>query len=202
MGQSGNHSADQELELCQLVEQARAGDQYAFDELVKRFEGLVHQRALRWLKDIQAAEDVTQEVFLRVWQKLPTLNEAQSFLPWLKKITDNLALNMCRKRGRAQTMDPEIMGELAESMANLRSVPTDLFDTLERDEIKRMVMAGLQKLGELDRQTLEAHYLEERSVKEMSLEFGVPVGTIKRRLHDARRRCCVVVEESGAFVAV
>lgn len=174
-------------EVARLVRAAKAGDRAAFSDLVRRFEGAVYAIALRKLGRPLEAEELVQEVFIKAFEKLDQLKVAAAFGGWLRAITVRLAINrMVRKTGAASA-EPEL---LEATCADIRN-PVDEVLAGER---RAQVRAGLQRLGAMDRETLVAFYIRGRTLIEMSEEFDSPVGTIKRRLHVARKRLAKELE--------
>jgi RNA polymerase sigma-70 factor (ECF subfamily) len=177
---------DQE-QIAELVRAAQDGDRFAFGELFQRYERHVFAIALRRSGDYNEAQELTQDVFVQAMQKIGQLREPQAFGGWLRAITNRMAINRAVRRGPDLPMEPETLeGNCVETV-------TPLANVLE-GERKTQVQAGLARLGDLDRQTLVAFYVNGKSLLEMADEFDAPVGTIKRRLHVARKRLAKEVE--------
>ena len=170
-----------EQEIIALVQDAQAGDDVAFGELVLAFEPMVFAIVLRRLRNRSEAREVTQDVFVQVLRKLPQLREPERFAGWLRQIAVRMSINRAVRRPPEASCSPEVLN-LVESR------PHAPFDPLERRERSDQLWGGLKRLRELDRRTLVAFYIEGHSLKQMSVEFDSPVGTIKRRLHTARNR--------------
>jgi RNA polymerase sigma-70 factor (ECF subfamily) len=173
-----------------LVTRAQAGDRRAYGELVTRFQNAVYAIALGRVHDATEAQELTQEVFVHAMRKLPQLRDARCFAGWLRQITVRMAINRLTRHA-AHGGDQDMLETVA---ANTIGPPEEL----ERAEARRQIHAGLDRLKDLDRQTLEAFYLRGRTLKQMSREFETPVGTIKRRLHVARLRLKEVLEGAPA----
>ena len=178
-------------EITNLVELAQAGDRAAFGELVERFRPTVYAVALARLRNPAEAEELAQEVFLHGMKKLGQLRDPACFAGWLRQITVRMAINRLTRRGPFQGVDAEV---LEQAVAD----DNEPIDELMRAEQRRALHAGLQRLKPVDRATLVAFYLRGRSLKEMSVEFQTPIGTIKRRLHVARNRLRRQLERAGA----
>lgn len=170
-----------------LVERAQRGDRAAYGELIKRFQDAVWAIALKRLHDATAAQELTQEVFIHAMKKLPQLRNPRCFPGWLRQITVRLALNRLAERKRKQMFDTGNLDDLA-------GRTPDPHEALARKEAKRLLHTGLSLLRPLDRQALEGYYLRGHSLRRMSRDSGTPVGTLKRRLHTARRRLREVLE--------
>jgi RNA polymerase sigma-70 factor (ECF subfamily) len=168
-------------EILPLVERARAGDRTAYGELVARFEPVVYAVALSRLRNAAEAQELTQEVFIHGMRKLDQLRDPHCFAGWLRQITVRMAINRLTRRGPVSSTDQEILQNTA---AETQSPLDNLVRSERQDELYR----GLDRLKDLDRETLMAFYIRGRSLKQMSREFETPVGTIKRRLHVARNR--------------
>ena len=178
----------EKLRVVQLVLAAQAGDRGAFGELFERYERHVFAVALRRLGDYNEAQEMVQEVFIQAMLKIDQLRTPEAFGGWLRSITNRMAINRAVRRGPDFPTAPENLdATCVEAETPLDSVIDD-----ERDE---RLQAGLDRLRDLDRETLVAFYVNGRSLIEMSDEFDAPVGTIKRRLHVARKRLAKEVEE-------
>jgi len=175
-------------EISILVEKAQMGDREAYGALVERFQNAVYAIALTRVHDASEAQELTQEVFVHAMRKLPQLRDARCFAGWLRQITVRMAINRLTRRGLIRGAEPEMLESVA---ARTYGPPEEL----ERAEARRQIHEGLDRLKDLDRETLEAFYLRGRTLKQMSREFETPVGTIKRRLHVARHRLKEVMED-------
>jgi RNA polymerase sigma-70 factor (ECF subfamily) len=171
----------EKLELVQRVRAAQQGDRAAFGELVEQFQGAVFATALRRLRDRGEAQELAQEVFVQALRKIEQLREPECFGGWLRSITNRLAINRQVRRGPVVSAEPETL----DAVRHDEETPLTNLLAAER---RRQVRAGLRRLGTLDRQTLVAFYVKGQSLVEMSTAFDSPVGTIKRRLHVARKR--------------
>jgi RNA polymerase sigma-70 factor (ECF subfamily) len=187
-----NFNENEQRETGQLVRLAQQGDRQAFGELFERFERTVFAIALRRMRDFNEAQELTQDVFVQAMTKLDQLREPECFAGWLRSITHRMAINRMVRRGPAIPTEPEAME------ANCVETVTPLANALTAER-KSKVKGGLVGLDELHRETLEAFYFKGKSLKEMSAEFEAPIGTIKRRLFEGRRRLGRKLEP---FVAV
>lgn len=173
-----------ELSLETLVAQAQLGDRVAMGEIVDRFEGMVQSVALRRLGDYADAQELTQEVFIKAMERLHQLKTPAALGGWLRQICVRMAINRQVRRRPTISAEPQTLeATCVDDQTPLQSALTD--------ERASQVRNGLAKLGELDRSTLVAFYVRGESLNEMSASFEAPVGTIKRRLHVARKRLAV-----------
>ena len=177
--------------LDYLVEAAQAGDRDAFGELATRFEPMVYAIALRRLGNHSEAQELCQEVLVKAMQKLDQLKVAAAFGGWLRSITVRMAINRQVRRAPVIATEPQALDASCMEL----STPLDVILAKERAV---QVRGGLAQLGELDRHTLEAFYVRGESLSQMSESFEAPIGTIKRRLHVARKRLARQLETASA----
>ena len=183
---------DEKTELICLVEAAQLGDREAFGELFARFERHVLAIAIRRLGDYGEAQELCQDVFIQAMEKIDQLRVPEAFPGWLRSITNRMAINRIVRRAPDQAMESGVL--------ELNCVETETpLDTALVEERQNHVRAGLDRLGRLDRETLVAFYVDGRSLNEMADDFEAPVGTIKRRLHVARKRLAKQVEDLVAI---
>jgi RNA polymerase sigma-70 factor (ECF subfamily) len=174
-----------------LVQAAQAGDREAFGELATRFEPMVYSVALRRLGNHSEAQELCQEVLVKAMQKIEQLKAPAAFGGWLRSITVRMAINRQVRRAPTVTTEPQALDATwVESTTPLEAALAN--------ERARQVRGGLARLGELDRHTLEAFYVRGQSLSEMSQSFAAPIGTIKRRLHVARKRLARQLETAAA----
>ena len=170
-----------------LIQRILAGDENAFESLIRKYQKQVHALAFRKVGDFQTAEDITQETFLQVHQKLATLNDPAKFSGWLYAIVNHLCIAWYRKN-RLQTKSlQEIHISEIETDAYSQYIATEHAKTTaeaQRDLVKKL----LAKLKESDREVITLHYFEEITSAEIGEYLGVSENTIKSRLHRARQR--------------
>ncbi len=167
--------------LYDTVRSARDGDREAFGRLVERYQAAVCGVAYRRLRNHAESQEVCQDVFVQAMRKIGQLHDPSCFGGWLRSIADRIAINrLARRRPVEPAGSPSFDAACVE-----RETPLKVALRRERSD---QVRQGLSRLRKLDRQTLTAFYFDGRSLAEMSAAFESPVGTIKRRLHVARKR--------------
>jgi len=174
------NTADKET-LIRLVRAAQQGDRDAFEQLFQRYQQSVYATALRRLGNHAEVQELCQEVFIQAMRKIGQLQNPLCFGGWLKAIANRMAINRAVRRRR---LAPGA-GEQFEARCVEHETP--LASVLARER-RDQVHLGLDRLPDLDRDTLVAFYFRGQSLVEMSHEFHSPIGTIKRRLHVARKR--------------
>ncbi len=171
----------------ELIQRILAGDENAFESLVQKYQRQVHAHILRKIGDFQIAEDITQETFLRVYQKLDTLNNPAQFSKWLYTIVDHLCIAWFRKnRLQIRSLQEIHISETAEETYS-RYIATEHAKAMvesQRDLVKKL----LTTLKEDDREVITLHYFEEMTSSEIGEFLGVPENTIKSRIRRARQR--------------
>ena len=174
-----------------LVEQAQAGDRGAFGTLYERYTRYVQSIALRILRDEGEAEEVCHDVFIQAIEKLDQLKNPACFGGWVGAIAYRKSLNRKLKRR------PFPMGDSPLLDSPEKNIPLSVDSVLAQERVELM-HAGLDQLSVMDRSTLVAFYLDGQTLLEMSEDFEAPLGTIKRRLHVARKRLARTLEPTMA----
>lgn len=182
---------DERAQTVAKVTAAQLGDRDAFGWLVEQYQGAVYATAFRRLRNDAEAQELTQDVFVQAMRKIDQLRQPECFGGWLRSITARMAINRAVRRGPVSCTEPETL----EATCAENDLPWENAIAAERRTRLKSVMRGLRAL---DRDTLEAFYMRGRSLAEMSDEFDSPVGTIKRRLHVARKRLAAAIEANEA----
>lgn len=183
-----NNTPLSEMTVSELVEAAQSGNRSAFGCLVARYQPHVIAMAMRRMKNADEAEELAQDVFLQAMEKIHQLRTPAAFGGWLSRIVHHMAINRCTRRKPVVACDPcTIDANCLESGAGPEAI------ACEREHAD-LLHRGLQRIGDIDRETLEAFYLQGLSLLEISASFDIPVGTVKRRLHDARKRLATKLE--------
>ncbi len=172
---------------AQLIQQVLQGDQEAFAILVNKYQKGVHALAWRKIGDFHIAQEITQDAFLRAYQKLETLKNPNLFGGWLYVIASRLCADWFEKKSL-----PEQSLEVTE-MSEVNHVSYSRYvaqkQAAEADETRREIVKELlQKLPESERTVMTLHYLGEMTIKTISEFLGVSPNTVKSRLSRARNR--------------
>ena len=169
---------------AQLVERALGGDPEAFGELVSRYHRVVFSIAYRMTGARAEAEDLCQDVFLRVHRSLARFDRKLPFGPWLRKITSNAALNHLRHRGveRGILNEEDVSGP-ERSVAEPGAGPDE---RLARSETADRLGGALAKLPETQRLAFTLKYVEELTAEEIAQAMDAPKNTVKTWLLRAR----------------
>ena len=171
----------------ELIQRILNGDQNAFASLVRKYQKQIHTLAWRKIGDFQIAEDIVQETFLQVYQKLETLEDPTQFTRWLHQIANRRCIAWFRKNNiQTESLEETHLSEI-ETEAYSRYVAAEHAKTtadVQRDLVERL----LEKLKERDREVITLHYFEEMTSSEIGTVLDVPENTVKSRLHRARQQ--------------
>ena len=178
-------------DLAALVVRAQRGDRGAFGELVEQFQPTVYAIALRRLANASDAMELTQEVFLHVLRRIGQLREPERFAGWLRQVAVRMAINRATRR----VAPPSVEVAVLEGASQRSDEPIDQLISRERAE---RLWEALGRLKSLDREALDAFYIRGHSLLEIAESLGVPLGTVKRRLHTARKRLRLELEAAVA----
>lgn len=160
--------------------------------LLPAFRRKVFGLAFSFLRDREAAEDVTQDVFIKVWRALPGYDGRASVSTWIYAITRNASLSALRARHpQASLSDPEVM-EAAEAEGAESGPATDVL--AERAALLKLV----DRLPEKQRQVVMLFYMEDQSHEEVATMLAMPVGTVKTLLHRARGQLLAGATKRGS----
>ena len=171
----------------QLIYSILSGDETAFSILVEKYQKSIHALVWRKIGDFHHAEEITQDIFLQVYKKLPTLKDPHQFAGWLYVIANRFCLDWMRKKKRTvQSLEDTPMAEIERSSYTHYLSEQRQIETSERR--REMVKKLLAQLPESERTVVTLYYLGEIKVKEISKFLGVSVSTINTRLHRARKR--------------
>jgi RNA polymerase sigma-70 factor (ECF subfamily) len=162
-----------------IVRRAQAGDSVAFEALVEQRLDRTYRLAKAIVGDHWAAEDVTQEAFVQAWRNLPHLREADRFDAWFGRIVVNTARMQLRRRRPVITVS---IDDLSRGESGRGEPDPALEAFADADALRR----AIDRLGIEQRTILALQYVEDRPVEEIAAILGIPTGTAKWRLHEAR----------------
>jgi RNA polymerase sigma-70 factor (ECF subfamily) len=174
---------EQEIRAC--LDQKRYQD--AFDRLLPEFQNKVFRLAFAMLGDSTLAEDIAQEVFVRIWKGLPGFRRQSSLSTWIYAITRNACVTALKAGStkKESSIEEPSVARAAEKSGNQPSKHAEID-----------VMRHLRDLPEKYQQVLRLYYLEERSYEEVSRLLEWPMGTVKTNLHRARKELAEAVVRS------
>ncbi|MXV74045.1 sigma-70 family RNA polymerase sigma factor [Candidatus Poribacteria bacterium] len=174
-------------EDAQLINRFLTGDENAFTILVKKHQKRVHALAWRKVGDFHTAEELTQDTFLKVYQKLGTLKNPNQFAGWLYVITDRVCTAWHRKQ-KPQMESLENTSEEEIDGLSYRSYEDEQRENASVEYRRGYIKNLLEKLPESERTVVTLHYLGEMTCKAIGEFLGVSPNTVKSRLQRARNR--------------
>jgi RNA polymerase sigma-70 factor (ECF subfamily) len=175
--------------ITELIKAGRSDA--AFEQLVPAYRRRVFGLAYSVLRDRGAAEDVAQEIFVKLWQALPRYDGRAQLSTWIYAITRNAAVSALRRQRRSVSMsDPAVFEEVESRGAAPEAGLDDA--TLWR---------SVGALPDKQRQAVTLYYQEERTVEEVAAMMGLPVNTVKTHLHRGRASLAAALKRTGEEVA-
>jgi RNA polymerase sigma-70 factor, ECF subfamily len=166
-----------------LVERARRGDHDAFTELAREAVTRLDRVARLILRDPELARDAVQEALIRAWHDLPGLRDPDRFDAWLHRLTANACFDQARRRRRRvievelDSIDGPTIGDAVGALAD-----------------RELVDAAMQRLDEHGRAIVVLHYFIGMPLSDVAATLGIPIGTVKSRLHRALGEMRAVID--------
>ena len=172
-----------------LVRLAQRGDMLAFEELVARHRDKIYARAFSMVRNEDDAVDLSQEAWVKAWQRLKQFQGESSFVTWMTRIAINLCLDHLRKQKRHRAESIEMMEEESGGVERQMPIVTiNPTEGLERSEIRQRIDKALNQLSYEHRTVLVLHEFEQLEYKEIAKRMQCSIGTVMSRLFYARRR--------------
>jgi RNA polymerase sigma-70 factor (ECF subfamily) len=166
-----------------LVERARRGDHDAFAELARAAVVRLDQTARLILRDPELARDAVQEGLIRAWRDLPKLRDPDRFDGWLYRLTVNSCIDQTRRR-RRRPIEVELTVTHGPAVSDMSGALAD------RDQVDEV----LRHLDERTRAVVVLHYFLGMPLTEVAATLGIPVGTVKSRLHRALSEMRIAID--------
>lgn len=169
-----------DISLCKLI---LAGNDEAFARLVERYSGFVFHTVVRITDRYEVAEELTQDVFLKVYKGLHRYKGDCRFSTWLYRIAYNTAISEARKRtNETTTIDETRLADLSEEEVDEALDRTDNSDRLE--ELER----AIARLNPDEKAIIDLFYIENRSIEEVAGLTGLTEANVKVKLHRSRKK--------------
>ena len=175
-------------EVISLIEQAKEGDQGAFEELMRAYSGFIYSLAFRMLGRRADAEDIFQETFFRAWSHMNSFRSSGNFTHWIKRIATNLCIDRLKARRRQQAYENSPVEEVGSWQEE---------EKYAEEQEHPMVNQLLAQLPANHRAAVVLFYLEDRSVEEVARTLRQKPGTVKVWLFRARQKMKALLEAQG-----
>ena len=172
-----------------LVVRCQLGDPAAFEELVARCQPRLRGFLFKLLAGKGGVDDLAQDVWADVFRDLHQLNDPAAFLPWFYRIARNRAFGMLRGRDAAKVIG---------SIENIEVVDQRDDEPEFSAEDAQAVHAALDQLAAEQREVLLLRFMENMSYQDIAAVCGCPIGTVRSRIHGAKRELRTILETSNA----
>ncbi|KQC29615.1 RNA polymerase sigma factor [Flagellimonas eckloniae] len=171
------------------IDKVLNGNVGSFAVLIDRYKHMVYTLAMKILNTKEEAEEVSQDVFVKAYQMLPSFKGDSKFSTWLYRIAYNRSLDYLKKRGRRLTTSSIDTDKdyYLDSMDNI-------LDQMQREEHNVIIKNALGELSEVDTVIITLHYFEELSLKEISKVVGLKVNAVKVRLFRSRKQLAQILQ--------
>lgn len=180
--QMSNSASDEEL-----VAQVLKRDKEALGELFRRYHKPFFNLAYRFLGDYYLADDLTSEIFLRIYKYLKSYNLNQRFKPWAFKVATNACLTFKNQKYNLKIKNEDTDGE-QNGLETISDDKVDLVHEVVQNEMEERVQKALQKLPEKYRLALYLYYFEDLKYEEISEDMGIPINTVRTHIKRGKER--------------
>jgi RNA polymerase sigma-70 factor (ECF subfamily) len=180
------------MDQAELLRRCRAGDELAWEVLVRNYQARICSIAYGYTGDPDEARDLAQDIFVRVYRKLDTCRDPERLLPWLIRIARNVCLDHLRRR-KVRPPAQDIPADELVSLADPAPSPEQQWLTNTR---KRLVIAAMQNLSKINREIILLKDMQGLPLDEIAGMLDLPLGTVKSRCSRAR------VELAKAVIAL
>jgi RNA polymerase sigma-70 factor, ECF subfamily len=181
---------------ARLVRAAQQGDLDSFEELVARHRDKLYARAFSMMRNEEDAIDLSQEAWVKGWQRLKQFQGDSSFSTWMTRIVINLCLDELRKQKRRPVDSIEALDEESGGVERQMPVVTvNPTERLERGELRQRIDDGLARLSHEHRTVLVLHEFEQMEYKEIAKAMECSIGTVMSRLFYARRKLAALLAD-------
>ena len=191
-----------ETAIQRIVQLAASGNERAFEQLVTMYESAVYNMAMYTVKNHDDALDISQDVFVKLWQALPTFRGECSIKSYIMKLTKNASLDLMRRRSRRQsdslTVENDKGEEIERDIADT-SIDANPEEAYLRAERIRKVREGIMKLDGEQRELIIMRDMNGMSYAEIASTLGLNEGTVKSRLNRARSALKKILTDGNYF---
>jgi RNA polymerase sigma factor (sigma-70 family) len=183
-----------------LIQRCLKGEEKAFEQLLGKYRTSVFSICLRMVRNRSTAEDIAEEVFVKVFSALDRYDPTFPFASWLHRITSNLCIDYIRReKDRAISLDQPLGGDEDGLLLQIPARTAAPDREVESKEMMAMLDEAIARLPEHYRIIVILRHQEERSYEEISETLGIPLGTVKARIHRARNMIVEYLRTKGLF---
>ena len=176
--------SNKEIDLG-LVKRAKSGDYQAFDLLVLKYQSRLISTAFKFVKDVQIAEDIVQDSFIKAFKALESFREDSSFYTWIYRITVNTSKNfLVSKKRKSELLNSDLSEEASYEIEPVETYSPE--DLLQATQLKKVITETIDQLGEDTRTALTLRELDGLSYEQIAEVVNCPVGTVRSRIFRGR----------------
>ncbi len=176
--------SNKEIDLG-LVKRAKSGDYQAFDLLVLKYQSRLISTAFKFVKDVQIAEDIVQDSFIKAFNALESFREDSSFYTWIYRITVNTSKNfLLSKKRKSELLNSDLSEEASYEVEPVETYSPE--DLLQATQLKKVITETIDQLGEDTRTALTLRELDGLSYEQIADVVNCPVGTVRSRIFRGR----------------
>jgi|TARA_Y100000022_G_scaffold48792_1_gene41241 RNA polymerase sigma-70 factor (ECF subfamily) len=176
--------SNKELDLV-LVKRAKSGDYQAFDLLVLKYQSRLISTAFKFVKDVQIAEDIVQDSFIKAFNALESFREDSSFYTWIYRITVNTSKNfLVSKKRKSELLNSDLSEEASYEIEPVETYSPE--DLLQATQLQKVITETFDQLGEDTRTALTLRELDGLSYEQIADVVNCPVGTVRSRIFRGR----------------
>ena len=176
--------SNKEIDLG-LVKRAKSGDYQAFDLLVLKYQSRLISSAFKFVKDVQIAEDIVQDSFIKAFKALESFREDSSFYTWIYRITVNTSKNfLVSKKRKSELLNSDLSEEASYGIEPVETYSPE--DLLQATQLKKVITETIDQLGEDTRTALTLRELDGLSYEQIADVVNCPVGTVRSRIFRGR----------------
>ncbi|MCG9127404.1 sigma-70 family RNA polymerase sigma factor [Candidatus Poribacteria bacterium] len=170
-----------------LVTRFQNGDTSAFNTLVLKYQDQIAKLIYKYVKDVEATKDLSQEVFLKAYKALPRFKHDSAFYSWLYRIAENCCIDFQRKQKRRQNYLYDELPKTPEECLLFGSFPSPSH-FVEMEELGDMITKAITHLPPKQQEVFKLRYDQKLLMKEIALHINRSEGTVKTHLHKAHRK--------------
>ena len=176
--------SNKEIDLG-LVKRAKSGDYQAFDLLVLKYQSRLISTAFKFVKDVQIAEDIVQDSFIKAFKALDSFREDSSFYTWIYRIAVNTSRNFLgSKKRKSELLNSDLSEEASYEIEPVETYSPE--DLLQATQLKKVITETIDQLGEDTRTALTLRELDGLSYEQIADVVNCPVGTVRSRIFRGR----------------
>ena len=176
--------SNKELDLV-LFKRAKSGDYQAFDLLVLKYQSRLISTAFKFVKDVQIAEDIVQDSFIKAFNALESFREDSSFYTWIYRITVNTSKNfLVSKKRKSELLNSDLSEEASYEIEPVETYSPE--DLLQATQLQKVITETFDQLGEDTRTALTLRELDGLSYEQIADVVNCPVGTVRSRIFRGR----------------